>query len=244
MISPTPDFSLRSKRTEIMDNLMGTGPDWHQALRELKVINKLLGGNNLTIKGIRKLLTRNSIQGALSIADMGCGGGDMLMVIARWGRRNRIPLRLLGIDANPNILEYARKNTAAYPEIEYLQADIFSDDFKKRKFDIVTCTLFTHHFRSHQLSELLSHLKKQVNLGLVINDLHRHPLAFYSIKAITAIASRSRMVKHDAPVSVLRAFSRKDWEQILKKAGVQNYLIAWQWAFRWMVLVRPAPASS
>ena len=237
---PNADFSRRSKQTEIMDDLQGTGPDWYQALRELKIINKFLGGNGVTLEGIAQLLKKKKKKGEITIADLGCGGGDMLVVMARWGRRHGIPLRLVGVDANANIIEYARKNTAEFPEIDYMAADIFSSRFRKHQFDIVTCTLFTHHFRNDQLANLLAHLLQQVKIGLVINDLHRHPMAFYSIKAITAVASRSKMVKHDAPVSVLRAFSRTDWKIILEEAGVENYHLSWRWAFRWMLLIKTA----
>lgn len=238
-------FRERSSRKELMDDLEGAGPDWQQALRELKVINKLLGGNSLTLKGIEHFLKQagsdmaghSYAEQTLHIADIGCGGGDMLMVIARWARRNRLSARLLGVDANPNIIEYARKNTAGYPEIEYLQSDIFSESFQAREFDIVSCTLFTHHFTDEQLVKLLSSLNSQVRLGVVVNDLHRHPLAYYSIKAITRLVSRSHMVKHDAPVSVLRAFSRKDWEGILQRAGIRRFRLRWRWAFRWMLLL-------
>lgn len=240
-------FGQRSSRKEIMDNLNGAGPDWQQALRELKVINKLLGGNSLTIKGIEHFIRQAGpgangqyIQQKLHIADIGCGGGDMMLVIARWARHHKIQLRLLGVDANPHIIEYARKNTAAYPEIEYLRSDIFSESFKAREFDIVSCTLFTHHFTDEQLVRLLASLNSQVRLGVVVNDLHRHPLAYYSIKAITRLISRSHMVKHDAPVSVLRAFSRKDWESILQRAGIRRFSLRWRWAFRWMLLLERA----
>ena len=236
--APKPIFSRRSNQAEIMDDLEGRGPDWYQALRELRIINKFLGGNGVTLEGLNQLLKNRKERGPVTLADLGCGGGDMLVEMAEWGRRNRIPMRLLGVDANPNIIEYARENTAAYPEIEYRVADIFSENFRKLNFDIVTCTLFTHHFRNEQLVDLLSHLHRQVRIGLVINDLHRHPLAFYSIKALTAAFSRSKMVKHDAPVSVARAFSRRDWKLILKEAEVKKYSLSWRWAFRWLLLLK------
>lgn len=220
-----------------MDDLSGTGPDWHQALRELKVINRFLGGNSLTLEGIAYFLNKSNKSWPILIADIGCGGGDMLRTIADWARRRQQAVRLIGVDANPHIVEYARKNTAAYPEIQYLTADIFSETFQSREFDIITCSLFTHHFTDDQLSELLRGLHKQARFGVVVNDLHRHPLAYYSIRLITRLASRSRMVRHDAPLSVLRAFSRRDWEKILSDAGIQGYSLKWRWAFRWMLLL-------
>jgi 2-polyprenyl-3-methyl-5-hydroxy-6-metoxy-1,4-benzoquinol methylase len=233
------NFAERSKQTEIMDDLEGTGPDWFMALRELKVINKYLGGNQVSIQGLQQLLQRApALPEPLVVADIGCGGGDMLQLLADWGRRNGVPMRLYGVDANPNIIAYARQNTAAYSEISYLTADIFSEEFTERQFDIVNCTLFTHHFSNEQLVRMLRSLLRQARLGVVINDLHRHPLAYYSIKLLTRVASKSYMVKHDAPVSVLRAFSRQDWQRIMEAAGIQNYRIRWKWAFRWMLTIQ------
>ncbi|WP_017730277.1 methyltransferase domain-containing protein [Nafulsella turpanensis] len=237
LIPGAPSFAERSKRIEIMDDLSGTGPDWNQALRELKIINQYLGGNSVTLQGLERLIKGKTFDKPLEIADIGCGGGDMLLLMAKWAKVKGIPVRLTGVDANPNIIEYARKNTAAWPEIEYLVADIFSDSFAARKFDIVTSTLFTHHFTDEQLVKMMKSLHGQARLGLVVNDLHRHPIAYHSIKLITQLASRSYMVKHDAPVSVLRAFSRKDWQQILARAGLRSYQLRWKWAFRWMLLV-------
>jgi hypothetical protein len=46
------------------------------------------------------------------------------------------------------------------------------------------------------------------------------------------------MVKHDAPLSVLRAFTKRELVEILEKAGLIDYRIKWRWAFRWQVIAR------
>lgn len=230
-------FAARSYEKEIMDDFQGKGPDWDQALRELKIINNRLGGNAVTTNGIANLLQEKAPEHALSIADLGCGGGDMLVVMANWARKQQLEASFYGIDVNNHIVEYARKNTAAYPEIKYLAADIFSEKFGSRNFDVVTCSLFTHHFTDEELVKMLSRLKKQVRLGIVINDLHRHPLAYYSISLLTSLFSRSRMVRNDGPLSVLRGFSKKDWERVLQAAGISSYTIRWRWAFRWELVI-------
>jgi hypothetical protein len=115
--------------------------------------------------------------------------------------------------------------------------NIFEQEFKKHKFDIVVSTLFFHHFSSKQLIEFFKQLKDQVSIGFIINDIHRHWFAYHSIRLITKFFSRSSMVKNDAPLSVLRAFSRDDLNTILTNAGIKNYQIRWRWAFRWQVIV-------
>ena len=74
--------------------------------------------------------------------------------------------------------------------------------------------------------------------GFFINDLHRHPLAYYSIKWLTKAFSKSYMVKNDAPLSVKRGLLKKEWEAIFYKAGIKNFQIKWQWAFRWLIVCK------
>ena len=232
-----PRFDQRLDAKEIMDDLTFSGKEMDQALRELEVINKWLGGNQLTLHGIDQLTKSKTNGQGLRIVDLGCGGGDMLKLIANKARRQNQKWDLVGVDANPYIIEYAQDNTKDYPEINYQIVNIFSESFKEQRWDIVLCTLFTHHFTDQELVRLLHQIKGQVRLGMVINDLHRHRLAYYSIKLLTKIFSRSYMVKNDGPISVLRGFSRYNWEKILQQAQIKDFSLHWRWAFRWELVI-------
>ncbi len=226
-------FNIRSTETEIMDDLLCQGPVVDQTLRELEFINHWLGGNSVTLDGVRQLAEGHN---NLTIADLGCGGGDMLKMLARWGRKNKLSLSLTGLDANPNIVEFARENCRDYHEIQFETMDIFSSEFALRKYDIVTGTLFYHHFQQDVLVDFFSRLKNQVRMGIVVNDIHRHPLAYYSIKLLTLLFSRSAMVKFDAPLSVLRAFTKAELTEVLVLSGFHQFQIQWRWAFRWQAI--------
>jgi len=230
-------FSKRSNEKEFLDDFSCEGKDLEQNLRELKFINKWLGGNNVTFSGLSKALKKANNQEHIRIADLGCGGGDMLMLLATYGRKKKRNFKLTGVDANTSIIEYAKENTKAFDEIDYKIANVFSEDFSKLKFDIVNCTLFCHHIEDKELIILFSTLKNQTRLAIVINDLHRHPIAFYSIKWLTYFFSKSFMVKNDAKLSVLRGFKKKELETIIRASGYINYSIKWKWAFRWEVLL-------
>lgn len=229
-----PKFSQRSTAIEIMDDLNCAGEVVDQTLRELEFINRTLGGNPVTVDGVHQLLRSNK-SNTLSIIDLGCGGGDMLKLL-----QQKLPrgTTFKGIDANPNIVQYAIKHNGQYPVIRFVAIDILSDEFKRESCDIALATLFFHHFTDDQLVAILAHLYKQVKVGIVINDLHRHPLAYYSIKMLTRLFSKSRMVKFDAPLSVLRGFSRKELMAILQRAQIKDYRIKWKWAFRWQIVIK------
>ena len=223
----------RSNEIELMDDLQSSGPVIDQTLKELAVINRLLGGNYVTLLGLDVFSRKDE---PLHIIDIGCGGGDMMMQICDWAGKQGIDIRITGVDANPNIIEYARKNTVNYPQIDYKTCDIFSEEFKTLTCDVVTATLFTHHFSDEELIRLFSQLKGQARKGMVINDLHRHWFAYHSIKALTRVFSKSKMVRNDAAVSVKRAFRKNELATILYKSGIHGFDLSWHWAFRWKVV--------
>lgn len=229
----------RSPAPELMDDFHCSGTTVEQTLRELDFINRHLGGNRITLQAVFKLMPEQVAAGrVLHLADLGCGSGDMLRRIARRARRLGLPLRLTGFDANPFIVEFARVRSGDFPEIDYRVADVRSEEFRSEQFDIITCTLFLHHFSDEELSDMLTGLRRQARIGLVVNDLHRHWLAFHAIRILTRLFSRSSMVRYDAPLSVLRSFVRSDWKAYLQKAGIGRYHLRWRWAFRWQLIVK------
>ncbi len=218
-----------------MDDLEFDGPVLDQTLKELRIINRLLGGNYVTTSGLKKIIN-NQPGKTFVIADIGCGGGDMIRVMADWAKKADLSCEFVGIDANPNTIQHAKKNLQDLSHVSFYTQNVFDPAFLEKKVDIITCTLFTHHFTDEELYVLLSAFKQKANDGIVINDLHRHSLAYHSIKLLTKYFSRSPMVKNDGPLSVLRGFSKSDWIRILTQSGLQTVEISWKWAFRWRVV--------
>jgi 2-polyprenyl-3-methyl-5-hydroxy-6-metoxy-1,4-benzoquinol methylase len=248
-------ISLRTRSTEqeAMDDLDCHGEVLDQTLRELEVINRLLGGDQVTINGIGRLIkgvepSQTSLSDSMQakyggarrivIGDYGCGGGDLAMKIVKWGRKQKLDIKVEGIDANPHIVEFARKNCSRFKEISFEARDVFSNELRSKKYDITTATLFLHHFTDDQLVTLLRSMLDQSRLGVVINDIHRHTLSYRSIKWLTALFSKSSMIKSDAPLSVRRAFKRQELINILDKASIRNYSLTWKWAFRWQLIIK------
>ena len=229
-------FAQRSREKEIMDDLDCSGPVLEQTLRELKTINRWLGGNKVTTQGLSEVVQRFP-QERYSRVDLGCGGGDMLAVMQDWAQQEQVSMQLIGADANAHTIALAQQRQQQLQDIRWQVANVFDPAFFEEQVDIATCTLFTHHFTDEELVILFQGLKQKVRLAIVINDLHRHPLAYYSIKWLTSWFSKSPMVQNDAALSVLRSFRRNDWESIFKQAGLSQVHIRWCWAFRWQICV-------
>jgi ubiquinone/menaquinone biosynthesis C-methylase UbiE len=230
-----PDFSKRSTLPEKMDQPDVAEHEIQQALRELETVNTRLGGYSVILHALNKLqLPKETIK----IADFGCGGGDVLRVIANWAKAKGIEGKLTGIDWNKAMTEYATKKSKQYHNIQYKTQSVFDDALLNDKVHIATASLFCHHFEKEALVDLLQRMYKMSTVAVIINDLHRHWLAYYSIKYITAVFSKTYLVKYDAPLSVARAFSRNDWEEILTAVGITNYTLQWRWAWRWELIIR------
>ncbi|NJN41363.1 MAG: hypothetical protein HC811_03110 [Flammeovirgaceae bacterium] len=115
---------------------------------------------------------------------------------------------------------------------------IFLQKVSTKKIDCRTGYTFSPSFTNDQLVNIFKRLKQQARIGIVVNDLHRHALAYYSIMWITRLFSKSEMVKIDAPLSVLRGFRRSEIISILNQAEITNYTLRWKWAFRWQLIIR------
>jgi 2-polyprenyl-3-methyl-5-hydroxy-6-metoxy-1,4-benzoquinol methylase len=231
------DFHQRSNTKEIMDNLDFEGPVLDQTLKELKTINQLLGGNAVTTKALQKVIS-NTSQPTFTIADIGCGRGDMIEVMALWAQKKGLNCHFIGIDANPHTIEIGKKTLSELKNVSFKTANVFDEEFLTEPVDISTCTLFTHHFTDEELVRIFKSIKSKTTLAFIINDLHRHPMAYYSIRLLTKYFSKSFMVKNDGPLSVLRSFKKYEIVQLLKKAGFEHVQIQWNWAFRWQIICK------
>jgi len=227
-------FKHRSYEPELLDAPNIPKDLLFENLKELDFINRTLGGHSISLNGIRKLVTDKSR--LYHIADLGCGSGDAMQVIADWAVKEGFKVRLTGVDMNPDAIDYMNEYCKDYPEISGVTSDY--RDFLQTgiSIDIIHCSLFCHHLKDDELSELFSYFKEYTKTGFVINDLHRHWLAYYGVYLITHLLNGTALSKNDGPISVLRAFKADEIHALLHKAEIFNYSVSWKWAFRYLVV--------
>ncbi|HEY4063452.1 MAG TPA: methyltransferase domain-containing protein [Puia sp.] len=226
------DFSRRSYEKELLDGDDIPFADIERNMRELDVINTWLGGHRISIKGLKGLLKNKQ---HVTICEIGCGGGDNLRVLSRYCRRHRVEVQVTGIDYNAHCIRVAGERWKEGNAV-WVQSDYREVAFGNGKPDIIFSSLFCHHFTEEELVEQLRWMEENARVGWFINDLQRHPVAWYAIRRLTRWWSRSYLVKNDAPLSVLRGFSRGDWKELLQKAGIAHFSLQWKWAFRWLII--------
>jgi 2-polyprenyl-3-methyl-5-hydroxy-6-metoxy-1,4-benzoquinol methylase len=229
-----PSFITRSYQPELLDRSDIPFADIQRNMEELDFINTWLGGHHITIAGIKKILRHtNPLPDQLVICEIGCGGGNNLRAIDRWLRKKGINASYIGIDINPHCIAHAQA-TSGLDRAQWITSDYKAVSFDNKPH-LIFSSLFCHHFHEQELTGMFRWMQDNSALGFFINDLHRHPLAYHSIRLLTRLFSRSYLVKNDAPLSVLRGFRKKELEGLMQQAALQNCSMEWKWAFRWLI---------
>jgi 2-polyprenyl-3-methyl-5-hydroxy-6-metoxy-1,4-benzoquinol methylase len=227
----------RTDEPEIMDDFALEGEVLRDSLDKIAKINQLLGGNKLTLLGVKKLINESLKIQEITIVDIGCGNGDMLRALAEYGLQNNIKFNLIGIDANNFTIEHAKNLSLQYDTIKYQCEDIFEQSFKELKYDIAICTLTLHHFKEQEIMSIMASFYENARLGIVINDLHRSKVAYRLFQGLCFVFQLNDMSREDGLISILRGFKKEELIEFSKKLNFKNYTIHWKWAFRYQWII-------
>lgn len=211
----------RSYLSEIIDDFSITDERIDQALIELRVINRYLGGNSTSMSGIKTAVSVTQTPEKLKILDLGAGASELFD-----------NTDCVSIDLNIEACRFDRKNN---PSKKIVCCDAFMLPFKPGSFQIIHASLFLHHFREDEIVRLINNISSITQHAIIINDLRRSVFAFLGIKLLTFLFSGSEMVKNDGPLSVKRGFVKKELQEIISHLNFKTVIIKRKWAFRWMV---------
>jgi len=229
---------FRSTAPEIMDDFAMEGEILRDALDKIASINQLLGGNKVTLAGVKMLIASKPSDQVFRITDIGCGNGDMLRTLADYAKKKGLHFILKGIDANKFTISHAQSLSTNYPNITYACSDIFDDLSKTEPCEIMLCTLTLHHFKDEEIINLLQNFKRSATLGIVINDLQRSAIAYYLFKALCYVFRLNDMSREDGLISILRGFKRADLLKYTKQLNLKSSSIKWKWAFRYQWIIK------
>jgi len=225
--------STRSYQAELID----LGPDFYtpqeyqECLHQLARIGRFLGGDRASKNAFSKL------KDLKSILDVGCGGGQFTLKLAK-----QFPhAQVLGIDISSEAIEFANQRLAETPlkNVSFIVPNSIHLNYPNNNFDVITTTLVCHHMNDENLVEFLKKSYQIAKKRIIINDLHRHWLAYRGFALMAKPLFPNRLISQDGLLSIQRGFKKKEWQNYLTLAGIplEKCSITWHWAFRWIVTI-------
>lgn len=230
-------MKIRSSDKEKLDDLNLHGETLHKALQSLELVNRWFGNHRSVINAIHRIYKKEVKP--LSITDLGCGGGDLAMAVAKSLRRQKIECTITGIDGNANTLAYAKKKCALYSEINFLQADILDKQFSIQPCDILISSHFMYHFTADALVDFFKNNVSPISTAIILSELKRNRSAMRLFKFSSFLLPVSKLAKEDGLLAIQRSFSEKEWLAVLQQSGIDTYRLQSVPLFRILLTICP-----
>lgn len=225
----------RAEAPEFMDDFASAGAELREALRHLRLLNRLFAAAAPTLHGVRRLWLKADKPRRLSILDVGAGSGDVNRQLLQWADAEQVELRITLVDLTEEACEEAGQLFRHEPRIQVMRGDLFA--LTEACADIITGTQFIHHFAAEELPTVVQSMLNASRIGVVINDIHRHWIPWTAVWLTTRVVSSNRYIWHDGPLSVAKGFRAEDWDRLRDDLGLTDMYYAWRPLFRYAVVI-------
>lgn len=222
----------RSTEAELLDEARHDQAELAANFRDIRRVNHLLGGTAVILRHLPRLLAAIPARQPVTLLDLGTGCGDIPLAIARWARRRGLPLTIVASDHSPSILALARQQIAGHPDITLAHYDARAVALPDNHVDIALCSLTLHHFAPDDAVRVLREMDRLARTGFILNDLARGRLGYAAAWVAARLTTRNRLTRHDAPLSVRRAYTPAELDGLLRRAGIDNVTISTHRWFR------------
>jgi SAM-dependent methyltransferase len=228
----------RTIARELMDEPVDDAGELEANLRDIAFANAHLGGTAPVVRALQRLGATAS-SGVRRVLDVGCGAGDVSLAVVRDGARRGVQVHVTCLDHSEQMLALARRAAGGDPALAFVRADGASLPFPDGAFDVAICTLALHHFEPDGAGALLRELRRVARVSPVVCDLRRSPIAF-AATWLWSRTSRNRLTRHDAPLSVRRAYTPDEALTLASMAGWRAPRVRREPFFRMTLTDEPA----
>jgi SAM-dependent methyltransferase len=221
------DLSRRATDPELLDE----GVPAEEAIRslaDLRFVNRWLGGQSSILEAALPHLDASARPRLL---DVGCGSADLPALLMRKARTKALAV---GVDLK---LLHVQQAPAG---IEPVVADVRALPFQAGSFDVVTASLFLHHFDAPEVASVLRALWTLTRRALIVNDLERARVPYLFGRATFSLLFRSQVSVEDGLLSIRRAFTPGELKDGFDAAGIPDVRIRRRFPYR-LVAVAEKP---
>jgi ubiquinone/menaquinone biosynthesis C-methylase UbiE len=190
-------------------------------LRDLARVNRWLGGTELSWRAVQHVRAGLSAKSSLSLLDVGTGSADIPLALVRRASASNLRLEVTATDVRAEIVDYARRHAGAHPglTIELTLGDALAQP--PASFDIVHASLVIHHLEPSELARLLTEMGRVARHSVIVNDLVRARRWWLAAWLASRLTTANRYTRHDAPLSVRRAYQPSEIERMAGHANLR-----------------------
>jgi hypothetical protein len=202
---------------ELLDDENASPREVASALRSLRWVNRLFGGNRMH----RHLLSRVATAAGkrdLHILEVACGHATALQSAALRLFPQIPGLRLTLLDRSAQHFPSVAQWKSGLPRPAHITADALGVPLPDNSVDVVSCCLFLHHLSVEEAHMFLRESLRLARCAVVINDLERTPL-HHALAKLFSLVDPSQLSRHDGPVSVAQAFALAELGDLLRASG-------------------------
>jgi ubiquinone/menaquinone biosynthesis C-methylase UbiE len=216
---------------ELLDTDAGTPSEVASSLADLRWFNRYFGGLSTTYNLLHRVVRALRFPASLSYLDVAGASADGASFAAERLHRVRTELHITVLDRSPVHLSSGRPGTAAL-----VCGDALALPFADRSVDVVGSSLFLHHLDPQELSAFIREALRVARSAVIVNDLSRSRL-HYAFAVAGRPLYRSRLTRHDAPVSVQRAYTPAEMHVLLQQIPCARIEITRHYFFRLGVIL-------
>lgn len=189
------------------------------ALRHVSQVNRWLGARRALLRHLPWGLP----PGRSRVLDVGTGSADLPLAIARWARRGGRRVEIVAVDRHAATLDVARRRTHGWPEVLPVRADGLELPFRDGSFHLALLSMTLHHMDGPALVGILAELGRVTRGGRVlVGELERAVPHYLGARLLAAtVWRRNPVTRHDGPLSVLRAFTPAELQDLAERAGLR-----------------------
>jgi ubiquinone/menaquinone biosynthesis C-methylase UbiE len=192
-------------------------------LRDLARANRWLGGASLSWRALSSVIGQLPVNHTVSVLDIGTGAADIPRSLTTHARAQARRLAVKAIDIRPEIVAAAAHRLDGEPDVQLALARAAdSIDEPDSSFDVVHSSMVLHHLDMPEARRLLGEMARVARRAVIVNDLDRARRWWLAAWLLSRIASGNRYTRHDAPLSVQRAYRPNEIAALAAHAGLRE----------------------
>lgn len=147
------------------------------------------------------------------LLDIGFGGGDIPIQLARWAIDDNLDLTITAIDPDPRAFNFVQEIDRPQ-NVEFLQCNAADLDPSKQQYDFVISNHLLHHLNHQEFLDMLEQAETLSKKAIIFNDIHRSDWAYLLFSLLSRPIFRSSFITDDGLTSIKRSYTYSELTEI------------------------------